>query len=195
VLFLAALLEAVPVFGSFIPGSTVILGLSALVATGQLHGAAVLASIVAGAALGDGAAFWLGHRHPDVFRRIWPLNRHPDLVAHSEAFFRDHGGKAVFLARFLPPVRAFVPITAGALGMPPRRFFPLNLVAIALWGPAHVGPGVLAGTIYAKAGAMADQLLLPVVAGLVAIGLLLWAARWLVRRHRAHSGTSAAAGG
>ena len=194
VLFFAALLEAVPVFGSFIPGSTVILSLSALIATGALSAPGVLASIIVGAAIGDGSAYWLGHRSPDVFRRIWPLNRHPDLVEYSQAFFREHGGKAVFLARFLPPVRAIVPITAGVMGMPPRRYFPLNLAAIVLWAPAHVVPGMLAGTVYEKAGAIADQLVLPVIAGLVAIGLLVWAVRWLVQRHRAQSGTSGSPG-
>jgi membrane-associated protein len=179
VLFFAALLEAVPVLGSFIPGSTVILSLSALIATGRLDAGAVFAAIMIGAAVGDGGAYWLGHRHPDAFRRLWPLNRHPELVAHSEAFFREHGGKAVFLARFLPPVRAIVPITAGALGMPPRRFFPLNLTAILLWAPAHVVPGVLAGSVYERAGVIADHLMLPVAAGVVAIALVAWA----VRRH------------
>lgn len=182
VLFLAAFLEAVPVFGSFIPGSTLILSVSALIGTGQLHLPAVLAATIAGAALGDGAAFGLGHRRPDAFRKIWPLNHHPELVERSEKFFREYGGQAVFLARFLPPVRAFVPITAGVLGMPPRRFFPLNLTAIVLWAPAHIVPGMLAGTAYQSAGVTAKHLLLPVAAGVVAIGLVVWA----IRRHLRH---------
>ena len=53
-----------------------------------------------------------------------------------------------------PPVRV-VPATAGALGMPPRRFYPYNLAAIALWAPAHVVPGLLAGTAYRHAGTIA----------------------------------------
>ena len=61
-LFLAALLEAVPVVGSVIPGSTIILALSALVPGGELQLPWVLASAVAGAVLGDGSAFWIGHR-------------------------------------------------------------------------------------------------------------------------------------
>src|SRR5437870_7376150 len=61
-LFFAALLEAVPVVGSVIPGSTIILALSALVPGGELELVPVLASAAAGAAFGDGAAFWIGHR-------------------------------------------------------------------------------------------------------------------------------------
>src|SRR6202008_2375754 len=61
-LFLAALLEAVPVVGSVIPGSTIILALSALVPGGELKFEGVLLAAVSGAMLGDGSAFWLGHR-------------------------------------------------------------------------------------------------------------------------------------
>ena len=72
------------------------------------------------------------------------MANYPGVVAQSEAFFHRWGALAVFFARFVPPIRAFVPITAGALGMPPLRFYPVNAAAILLWAPAHVLPGVLA---------------------------------------------------
>ena len=59
-LFLAALLEAVPVVGSLVPGSTIILALSALVPGGELKLWGVLAAAIAGALLGDGTAFLVG---------------------------------------------------------------------------------------------------------------------------------------
>ena len=55
-LFLAALLEAVPIVGSVVPGSTIILALSALIPTGDLRLEWVLLSAAAGALLGDGTA-------------------------------------------------------------------------------------------------------------------------------------------
>ena len=169
-----------PVAGSFVPGSTVILSLSALIPAGDLNLAGVVAAAIGGAILGDGLAYWLGHRHPDRIRTLWPLNKYPKVVERSEAFFRKYGDAAVFLARFLPPVPAFVPITAGALGMTPRRFFPIDVVAILCWAPAHVVPGMLAGTAYGHAGAIAGHLTIPIVAGVVAVGLLIWAIRrWI----------------
>jgi membrane protein DedA with SNARE-associated domain len=143
-LFLAALLEAVPIVGSVIPGSTIILALSALVPGGQLRLEWVLAAATAGALLGDGSAFWIGHRAQREILSAWPLSKYPRVIAQSEAFFHRWGVWAVFFARFVPPIRAFVPITAGALGMPPSRFYPVNIAAIVLWAPAHVLPGVLA---------------------------------------------------
>jgi membrane protein DedA with SNARE-associated domain len=176
-LFLAAMLEAVPVIGSVVPGSTIILSLSALVATGDLDLAAVLASTIFGALLGDGGAFWLGHINKGRLDRVWPFARYPQLVQQSRGVFEKYGSAAVIAARFLPPVRAFVPAVAGAFGMPPRRFYPRSVIAIALWAPAHVLPGVLAGTAYHRAGAVAGHLALPFVIGVIAIALAIWAYR------------------
>ncbi|HEY0329558.1 MAG TPA: DedA family protein [Rhodopseudomonas sp.] len=178
-LFLAALLEAVPILGSLIPGSTIILALSALVPGGQLDLVPVLASAAVGALIGDGAAYWIGHREQRQILGAWPMSRYPELVARSETFFKRYGMWAVFAARFVPPIRAFVPVTAGALGLSPVRFFAVNIPAILLWAPAHVLPGVLAATELEKSGGMRMHHWLPVVAGVVAtLALAAWAIRW-----------------
>jgi membrane protein DedA with SNARE-associated domain len=184
-IFLAALTEAVPIIGSVIPGSTIILALSALIPGGELELVGVLASAVAGAVLGDGAAFWIGHRSQREILSAWPMSRYPNVVAQSEAFFRRWGTLAVFFARFVPPIRAFVPITAGALDMPPRRFYPVNMLAILLWAPAHVLPGVLAVSALDRAGGLpglegsAKHYWMPLVVGGALIGALVI---WIVRR-------------
>jgi membrane-associated protein len=143
-IFLAALLEAAPVLGSVVPGSTIILALSALIPGGELQLVEVLAAATTGAVIGDGTAFWIGHRSKREILDAWPMSRYPGVIAQSETFFNRWGTLAVFFARFVPPIRAFVPITAGALAMPPVRFYAVNIPAILLWAPAHVLPGVLA---------------------------------------------------
>jgi membrane protein DedA with SNARE-associated domain len=172
-LFLAAFLEAVPVVGTFIPGSTIILSLSALIATGDLNLVVVFCSVISGAALGDGLAFGLGYRYPSRIRKFWPLNKHQVLVSRGETFFQKYGKAAVLFARFLPPVRAFVPVTAGAMGMTPRQFYPINLVAILLWAPVQVIPGMLAGDAYRHSGAIAGHLMLPIIAGVAGFTFLI----------------------
>jgi membrane protein DedA with SNARE-associated domain len=186
-LFLAALLEAVPVVGSVIPGSTIILALSALVPGGDLRLEWVLAAAIAGALLGDGSAYWLGHRAQREILSSWPLSNYPRVIAQSEAFFHRWGALAVFFARFVPPIRAFVPVTAGALGMPPLRFFSVNVPAVLLWAPAHVLPGVLAVSAlheYAglphHAGIAKHYWILAVVVGALLVALGTWMIR---RRH------------
>src|SRR6202000_2812846 len=121
-----------------------ILALSALVPGGELKLPWVLAAAAACALLGDGTAFWIGHRSQREILGKWPMANYPRVIAQSEAFFDRWGALAVFFARFVPPIRAFVPITAGAAGMPPLRFYAVNIPAILLWAPLHVLPAVLA---------------------------------------------------
>jgi LPXTG-motif cell wall-anchored protein len=186
-LFLAALLEAAPVLGSVIPGSTIILALSALVPGGDLELVPVLASAAAGAVLGDGTAFWVGHRAQREILSSWPMSRYPAIIAQSEAFFHRFGTLAVLFGRFVPPIRAFVPITAGALGMSPPRFYAVNIPAVLLWAPAHVLPGVLAVSALHQYGgghatSIAKHYWMPaILIGAVLVGLGTW---WWRRRRR-----------
>ena len=109
----------------------------------------------------------------------------------SERFFQERGSAAVFLARFVPPATIGMKARTGGMGMPPRRFFVFNLLAIALWAPVHIVPGMLAGTAYKRAGVIAEHLLLPVLAGLLAIGFLVWAfRRWRTQAPPPADGTS-----
>src|SRR4030081_2950262 len=86
-LFLAALLEAVPVVGALVPGSTIILALSALIPGGELNLWTVLAAATAGAMVGDGTAFWVGHRSQREILNVWPMSGYPGVMAQSESFF------------------------------------------------------------------------------------------------------------
>jgi len=174
-IFLAAFLEAIPILGALIPGSTIIVALSALVPGGDLKLAPVLAAAVVGALLGDGAAFAIGRRNEQKVLTSWPLSGYPGLVAQAEAFFTRYGTLAVLFARFVPPVRAVVPITAGALGMPPQRFYPVNVAAILLWAPAHILPGVLAGSAAEQWGMKIEHYGWPLAGGIVAAGCIGWA--------------------
>jgi len=106
------------------------------------------------------------------------------------------GALAVFFARFVPPIRAFVPVTAGALGMPPARFYGVNIPAVVAWAFAHVLPGVLAvAALHRYAGFPHHEhvgkhlWILAVVAGaIVAFGA------WTLRRRQARTGPRPGAG-
>ena len=186
-LFLAAFLEAVPVAGSVIPGSTVILALSALVPGGELQLAPVLAAAFAGAVLGDGTAYWAGHRSKREILATCPLSNYPRVIAQSEAFFDRWGLWAVFFARFVPPLRAFVPVTAGAPGIPPLKFYAVNIPALLLWAVVHVLPGVFAvSMLHQYAGLPHHEhkgkhlWMLAVLGGALILALAVWLFR---RRH------------
>ncbi len=185
-IFLAALLEAAPIAGSLVPGSSVIVALSALVPSGSLGFAPVLAAATIGALLGDGLAYWIGRINQRGVLTSWPMSNYPALVARSEDFFHRYGALAVFLARFVPPVRAVVPITAGALGMPPQRFYPVNAAAVLIWATIHVLSGTLAGSAAERWGMKIEHYGLPLVGGIIAIGcLIVGVQQWRSRRHAA----------
>jgi membrane protein DedA with SNARE-associated domain len=154
---------------------------------GELRLEWVLAAAITGALIGDGSAFWIGHRSQREILSVWPMTHYPRVVAQSEAFFHRWGALAVFFARFVPPIRAFVPITAGALGMPPPRFYLVNIPAILLWAPAHVLPGVLAVAALRQYAEMSHHAalarhywILSVLGGALIVALAAWTIR---RRH------------
>lgn len=186
-IFLAALLEAIPILGSLIPGSTIIVALSALVPGGSLKLAPVLAAAIAGAMIGDGLAYFIGRRSQREVLTSWPMSNYPAIMAQAEAFFLRYGILAVLFARFVPPVRAVVPITAGALGMPPQRFYPVNAAAILLWAPAHILPGVLAGSAAEQWGMKIEHYGLPLAGGIIVAGSVGWAIYHWRDRHKRRS--------
>jgi membrane protein DedA with SNARE-associated domain len=171
--FLLALSEAVPVIGTVVPGSSLILAISALATTAGIAPWALLVAAVAGAIVGDGFSFWLGHRYRRQILTGWPLNRFPRLIARSAELIRKYGIASVFLARFAAVVRAFVPLLAGILRMSSRHFYVANIISALVWAPMHVFPGVLVGLAIAFGGAHAPELSLAAV-GLLLLGWIAW---------------------
>ena len=185
-IFLAAFLEAIPILDTLVPGSTVILALSALIPAGSLGLTPVLAAAIAGAVIGEALAYSIGYISQREVLTSWPMSKYPAVMAQSEEFFHRYGTFAVFFARFVPPVRAVVPVIAGALGMPPRRFYPASIAACLLWAPAHVLPGLLAGSAAERWGAKVEHYGLPLVGGIIAIGTIAVAVHyWRNRRNAA----------
>jgi len=178
---LLALSEALPVLGTVVPGSTLILAISTVATAADVKPWLLLLAAVIGAVAGDGLAFWLGYRYRREILRGWPLNRFPGLIARSAQFIRRHGAISVFLARFTAIVRAFVPVIAGVLRMPSRHFYAANILSALVWAPLHVFPGVLAGMAISVAGPHGAEL------ALVVFGLLVLASiGWHLMKRRSH---------
>jgi membrane protein DedA with SNARE-associated domain len=113
--FLLALSEAIPVIGTVVPGSTLIIGISALATGADVNPWLLLGAAFVGAVSGDGLSFWFGQRYHGEILLSWPLNRYPRFIERSENFINRYGPASVFLARFIAVVRAFVPLIAGIL--------------------------------------------------------------------------------
>ena len=177
VVFVLTFFEAVPFVGVVIPGQGITMAISAFVPSGAVDLGPLLAASTGGAVIGDGVSFWVGRRYKAHILERWPLNRSPQVIARSRAFFDRHGGKSVFLARFVPWLRAFVPLMAGILDMPVRRFYLGNVLSALVWGPIQVLPGLIIGASLGMFGWAAGRLIVL----LTLVALIVWVVVKLMR--------------
>ncbi len=177
IIFLLAFGEGLVVAGVVVPGATLLFLAGALVGSGYLDLWPSLTAAFAGAFLGDSVSFWLGRHFGDRLRGYWPLSRFPGALAKGESFFYAHGGKSIFLGRFVGPVRGIIPAVAGMLAMPGRRFMVVNLVSALAWAPAYLLPGVVFGASLGLAASVTTRLIAVIVLAL----LIGWAGVWTLR--------------
>jgi membrane-associated protein len=84
--------------------------------------------------IGNAVGYWIGQMSgPRLFTREESLLFKPRYLRQAHEFYEKHGGKTIILARFMPIVRTFVPVVAGAAGMPQSRYTMYNVVGGVLW--------------------------------------------------------------
>lgn len=142
-IFLVAIGEAVFILGLFVPSTPVLLLVGGIIATGKLPFWEIYLAAVLGAVIGDAISYTVGFALKDRIKTIWPFRNYIDLLNRGEAFFAKHGGKSVFIGRFIPGVKAVVPGIAGMMGMPYRWFTIINVSSAFAWAAAHILPGML----------------------------------------------------
>jgi undecaprenyl-diphosphatase len=163
-----------------VPGETALITAGVLAGAGHLLLPAVVATAVAAAVLGDTLGYWLGRRGGRaVLLRHGPFKEHREhLLGRSETFFAKHGPKTVFLGRFVPGVRVFAAVTAGASGMPWPRFAVFNITGAIAWATTVAGLAALVGPT--ASAAFGAAMIATGVGGAIA---LLWTARKRRRRN------------
>ena len=112
-----------------------------------------VAAIALMAILGDSTGYAFGHK---VGRKLFlkPNSRcfKKKYLEQAEQFYQKHGSLTIVLARFVPIVRTFAPIVAGASKMHYNTFLLFNIVGGALWAAIFTYLGYFAGAILTKAG-------------------------------------------
>lgn len=138
--------------GMVVPGDTVAL-LAGTTATTPARFAALVAVVALGSLAGETAGYLLG-RHYGSRLRASRLGRRvgADRWAGAEAFLNGRGGRAVAAARFVAVVHALLPVVAGTVRMPYRRFISWCAVGAAAWALLYVGAGALAGASWREYG-------------------------------------------
>jgi membrane protein DedA with SNARE-associated domain len=143
--FMLAILEAVAVLGTFIPGTYLFMAVTGAAAAAGQPMLPFLAVAIAGAVIGDFLSFWFGARYATTLRGLWPFSRWPELLRRADRFFERFGVASVAICRFIPVLRSMVPLVAGMTGMRRRDFLLANVSSAFVWAPAHVYPAQLAG--------------------------------------------------
>ncbi|MGD8312931.1 MAG: phosphatase PAP2 family protein [Gammaproteobacteria bacterium] len=174
--FITALAESLVILGLVIPGAALLFGIGALVATGALPVVPIMLWTAGGALAGDFISFLLGHHYHQRLRVIWPFRRYPRLVNRGVDFFVRHGGKSVFMARFIGPLRPVVPAIAGMMNMTTARFLAVDILASLLWAPAYILPGMVFGASLGLAAEVAGRL----VVLLVFVAAVIWLGFWVI---------------
>jgi membrane-associated protein len=140
-LFAIVFLETGLVVTPFLPGDSLLFACGALAATGALDPKALFVLLAAAAILGDTVNYSIGKSiGPAAFTGRVRFLKHKHLV-RTHTFYMRHGGKTIFLARFVPIIRTFAPFVAGIGTMSYSRFIGYNVIGGLTW----VGAGLLAG--------------------------------------------------
>ena len=113
-----------------IPGDLVILAAGARVGRGQMNLVAAVVLLEAATLLGASFLYWVARRggRPVLYRYGKYLQLDVERLARAEDFFRRRGFLAIVFGRMMPGLRIASTVTAGALGVPYRVFFPACLI-------------------------------------------------------------------
>ena len=154
--------------GFFLPGDSLLFTAGFLASQGHFNIALLATLCFIAAITGDATGYWFGHkigRH--LFEREDSRFFKKKYLVRAEAFFERNGGKAIFLARFIPVVRTFTPIVAGAAAMQYRQFAAWNMLGGLIWA---VGVTV-AGYALGNSIPGIDKYLLPIIAVIIVVSV------------------------
>lgn len=183
VIFLGAMLESAAFLGVVIPGESLVLVAGFLAAQGLFDLDALIIVIAIGATLGDNLGYEMGRRlgRPTLLRYGSRVGMSQARLDKADRFFAKHGGKAVFLGRFVGFARALVPFLAGSARMRYRDFLAYNAVGAALWSLAITLLGYFLGASWHVAAGWIGRAS-AILGGMFLFGLALtWLWHWAVR--------------
>jgi undecaprenyl-diphosphatase len=184
--------------GLVVPGETVMLLGGAVAGQGAIDIYILIAIAWFAAWAGDTASFFIGRRlgRGFVIRNGPRFGLGAERFESVEDYFERHGGKTIFIGRFVSLVRAFAPFIAGSSGMRYRAFVPYSVLGTGIWASAHILIGYVfsrsvdTAARYAGRGALLLGALIVVVVGAILLYRRLRVAanrraavRWM-ERHR-----------
>lgn len=165
--------ESGMMIGFFFPGDTLLFSAGILAASGKLSLVSVLVVIAVAAIAGDNVGYRIGHKlGPRLFNKPDGVVFRKEHIQRAEAFYEKHGSKTMLIAHFIPVVRAFVPVTAGAAKMPYKLFVLFDAIGDIAWTLAVTLFGYYVGSRIPGIEKYIDPVLLGVV--VIFLAPVLW---------------------
>ncbi len=133
--------------GFFFPGDTLLLSAGILAAAGTISLPATIVVIALAAIAGDNTGYQIGKSFgPKLFKKEDGLIFRHDYIMKAEKFFEKHGSKTMLIAHFVPVIRSFAPVAAGAAGMNRKLFVLFDAIGCVAWTLALVLFGYFVGS-------------------------------------------------
>jgi membrane-associated protein len=155
--------------GFFFPGDTLLFSAGILAAAGHLPIIWTVVVIALAAIIGDNTGYHIGkHLGPRLFKKEDGLIFRKDLITKTEQFYEKHGSKTMLFAHFVPVVRSFAPVTAGAGKMNYKQFVVYDAIGDIAWAASITLLGFFLGSRIPGV----EKMIEPVLLGIVAITLI-----------------------
>lgn len=120
--------------GFFLPGDSLLVVAGLFAAAGKLNLWVMMILLFIAAVVGDAVGYYSGKTMGKaIFSRPKSRFFNPKHLEKAHAFYEKYGGKTIIIARFVPIVRTFAPIVAGAANMTYKNFFIFNIFGGFLW--------------------------------------------------------------
>ncbi|EKD84682.1 MAG: hypothetical protein ACD_38C00174G0005 [uncultured bacterium] len=167
--FAIVFLESGMLVGFFFPGDSLLFTAGILASKGFLDITLLIIGCFIAAVAGDTAGYFIGSKlGPKIFNKENSLLFQKKHLDRAQKFYDKHGGKTIILARFVPVIRAFAPVVAGAGKMDYKKFVSFNLIGGLLWAIGVTLTGYYLGNLIPDV----DKYLLPII-GLIIIASIL----------------------
>lgn len=146
-LFLIIFAESGMMVGFFFPGDTLLFSAGILAASGTLSIVEVVIIVAIAAILGDNVGYHIGrHFGRRLFAKADSFIFRKEYIDRAEQFYKKYGSKTMLLAHFVPVVRTFVPVTAGAGNMELRKYMLYDAIGDTAWAVAVPLAGYFIGS-------------------------------------------------
>jgi membrane-associated protein len=147
ILFIVIFIETGFVVMPFLPGDSLIFAAGTFAALGSLNIYLIAGLLMIAAVAGDTVNYWIGHTLGDKVNNSEIKWIRKDYLDKTHKFFEKHGGKTIFLARFVPIIRTFAPFVAGVGKMSYPYFISYNFFGGISWVALFIFTGYFFGNI------------------------------------------------